>query len=142
MDDPGGWWEERKDRVEVLKNGWRFRLAAKEAGMWVDLIPVECPECHEKGEWPDVFAKPNCGRCYLYRGEEVQMRKFREPVPPPPPKRTTRDELECHDAARPGRATVEARASVRASCFQQASCTTSNPICFSKLTPRATMAVW
>jgi hypothetical protein len=85
--------DQRKAREERLKVAWRWEIAAKEAGLWVDLVPMKCPECSDGGEWPAAFGRPTCGRCYYYHGERVQMHRVREPAPPPPPKRTTRDEI-------------------------------------------------
>jgi hypothetical protein len=84
-----GWWE----RVEVIKRTWRAEIAAKQEDLWVNPVRLKCPVCGAGCEWPEDWKRPNCGSCYLYRGDEVQLQKVREPVPEQPKRRSTAEEL-------------------------------------------------
>lgn len=75
-----------ESREGRLMWGWSFEIEAKKAGLWVDLIPIECPHCRRKAEWPKRLRLPNCGDC-LWRGfGGVQMRKLKPEGPEPEPK--------------------------------------------------------
>jgi hypothetical protein len=82
-----------EEHKSFLKASWRFEIDARKAVLWVDLIPIQCPECFEKGEWPAAFPKPKCARCLMYWDRTTVMHRVREPVPERPKRRSTSDEL-------------------------------------------------
>jgi hypothetical protein len=84
--DDLSWDEQEAWRLARLKEAWRFEIKAKEAGLWVDLIPIECPSCRRKGEWPKRMPLPTCGDCMRYGSPAIRMRKRRPEGPKPEPK--------------------------------------------------------
>ena len=64
--------------------------------MWIDPLPIECPRCGAKGEWPERLDLPTCGDCLRYGSPAVRMLKVKPAGPesePPPKPPSTREIL-------------------------------------------------